>query len=314
MYQRIVSLAPSNTEIVYALGGEDKLVACTRYCDFPAEAKKKPRIGGWLDINDELVKSYKPDLILTSTFVQNKITGRYRKNKMNIVSVMPTTVNGVFDSIISIGGLVDKKREANEVINSMKNKIKEMNNKIENHNKQNAMNNNCSTNKNSADNKINFSERKMIINYKMNFNDKNALNKNSIISNKNQKNNTSKINKPRVYIEEWHKPPTVSGNWVPNLVKIAGGDYSLIKAGVHSREVTTKQIQKYNPEIIVISICGMSDKVPKEWITKRKGWENLSAVKNNKVFVFDDSLLNRPGPRLMIGLEKLARIIHPECF
>jgi len=115
---------------------------------------------------------------------------------------------------------------------------------------------------------------------------------------------------PRVYIEEWHKPPTVSGNWVPSLVKIAGGDYSLIKAGVHSKEVTKEQIQKYDPEIIVISICGMADKVPKEWITKREGWENLSAIKNKKVYVFDDSWLNRPGPRLTIGLENLAEVIH----
>ena len=56
MYKRIVSMAPSNTEILYALGVQDKLVAVTRYCDFPSDARKKPRIGGWLDINDELVK------------------------------------------------------------------------------------------------------------------------------------------------------------------------------------------------------------------------------------------------------------------
>ena len=102
MYKRIVSLAPSNTEIIYALGAQDRLVACTRYCDFTSDAKKKPRIGGWLDINDNLVKSHKPDLILTSTFVQDKITKRYRKNKTNIVAMMPTTLKGVFDSISKI--------------------------------------------------------------------------------------------------------------------------------------------------------------------------------------------------------------------
>ena len=121
-------------------------------------------------------------------------------------------------------------------------------------------------------------------------------------------------NKPRIYVEEWHKPPTVSGNWVPTLVKMAGGDYGLIKAGVHSKEITTEQIQNYDPEMIIISICGMNDKVPKEWVTKRSGWENLSAVKNNKVYVFDDSWLNRPGPRLVVGLKNLAKVIRPECF
>ena len=257
MYRRIVSLAPSNTEILYALGVQDRLVAVTRYCDFPKEAKKKPRIGGWLDINDELVKSYNPDLILTSTFVQNKITSRYKKSKMNIVALMPTTLKGVFDSVNKIGKLFDKEEESMRLIKSMKNKFNEIENKI-------------------------------------------------------KKNRMKKT--PKVYIEEWHKPPTVSGNWVPDLVKIAGGRYDLIKSGTHSKAVTTEQIQKYYPEIIVVSICGMADRAPKEWITKRLGWENLSAVKNDNVFVFDDSLLNRPGPRLVVGLEKLAEAIHPECF
>ncbi|HLC60019.1 MAG TPA: cobalamin-binding protein [Candidatus Nanoarchaeia archaeon] len=262
MYQKIVSLAPSNTEIIYALGAQDKLVACTRYCDFPEEAKKKPRIGGWLDINDKLVKSYNPDLILTSTFVQDKITLRYKKSKMNIVALMPTTLNGVFDSIIKIGKLVEKENEANELVYSMKNKFYEIENKAKNYKKQKSIK------------------------------------------------NKSKIIKPKIYIEEWHKPPTVSGNWVPDLVKIAGGKYDLIKSGVHSKEITTEQIQKYNPEIIIISICGMADKVPKEWITKRKGWGNLNAIKNNKIFVFDDSLLNRPGPRLATGAENLVEVIR----
>jgi len=260
MYKRIVSLAPSNTEILYALGVQDRLAAVTRYCDFPEEAKKKPRIGGWLDINDELVKSYNPDLILTSTFVQNKITLRYKKSKRNIVALMPTTLKGVFDSISKIGKLAEREKEAEKLISSMKNKFFEIENKVKNHKTKN------------------------------------------------------KIYKPRIYIEEWHKPPIISGNWVPDMVKIAGGDYNLIKSGTHSKEVTTGQIQKYDPEIIIISICGMADKAPKEWVTKRNGWENLSAVKNNKVHVFDDSWLNRPGPRLTVGLENLAMVIHPECF
>lgn len=257
MYERIISLAPSNTEILYALGAADKIAACTRYCDFPEEAKKKPRIGGWLDINDGLVKSYNPDLILTSTFVQNKITSRFKKSKMNIAAMMPTTLKGVFDSINKIGKLVQKEKEANELVTAMKNKFNEIRKNI-------------------------FLPKGKYFLYS------------------------------RVYIEEWHKPPTVSGNWVPDLVKIAGGSYGLIKSGMHSKEVTAQQIQKYNPEIIIISICGIAEKAQKEWVTRRKGWEDLSAVKNGNVFVFDDSLLNRPGPRLVIGAEKLAEAIHPE--
>lgn len=255
MYQRIVSLAPSNTEILYALGAEDRLVACTRYCDFPAEAAKKPRIGGWLDIKDELVLKHEPDLLLTSTFVQNKIAERYKKLGLNIESLMPTTLVGVFNSIKKIGELVGREKEAEKLVKDMNKRIGE-------------------------------------IRQKSRFAD----------------------HTPRLYIEEWHKPPTVSGNWVPTLAKIARANYSLIRAGYHSREVFLEEMQKYNPEYIIISICGLKDNAPKEWVTKRPGWENLSAVKNSRVYVFDDSYLNRPGPRLIQGLEMLANILHPEIF
>ena len=123
MYQRIVSLAPSNTEILYGLKADENLVAVTRYCDFPNKARKKPRIGGWLDIKDELVKKFNPHLRLASTFVQNKITDRYKKNKMNIVAVMPTTIKGVFDSIEKIGKLIGKDKESLQLITSMKKEI-----------------------------------------------------------------------------------------------------------------------------------------------------------------------------------------------
>ena len=79
MYKRIIPLAPSNTEILYALNAQDNLVAVTRYCDFPKEALQNPRIGGWLDIKDELVLKYKPDLLLASAFVQHKIIKKYMK-------------------------------------------------------------------------------------------------------------------------------------------------------------------------------------------------------------------------------------------
>ena len=255
MYEKIISLAPSNTEILYALGAEDRLVACTRYCDFPEEAAKKPRVGGWLDIKEELVLKYNPDLILTSTFVQNKITDKYKKLGLNIVALMPTTLVGVFHSIEKIGKLVGKEKEAQQLIRDMNKKI------------------------------VKIKEKSRFADYT-----------------------------PRLYIEEWHKPPTISGNWVPTLARIARADYSLIRAGYHSREVYTEEIQKYNPQYIIISICGLSDKAPKEWITKRPGWESLSAVKNSHVFVFDDSVLNRPGPRLTTGLEMIANVLHPEVF
>jgi iron complex transport system substrate-binding protein len=115
--------------------------------------------------------------------------------------------------------------------------------------------------------------------------------------------------KPRVYIEEWHHPPMVSGNWVPDIVKIAGGTpFSLpSEAGRNapSRTVSLEEIQVFDPELIVLSICGAGTLATKELLTDRPGWKDLAAVQKGRVFIIDDSLLNRPGPRLAEGTRRL---------
>jgi iron complex transport system substrate-binding protein len=119
--------------------------------------------------------------------------------------------------------------------------------------------------------------------------------------------------RPKVYVEEWHRPPTVSGNWVPELVNIAGGQ-SLIGKGIVSRQVDLNEIVGWNPDIIILSWCGFGMKANVNEVKMREGWQYINAIKNDKVFVMDDSLLNRPGPRLADGALLLARTIHPELF
>jgi iron complex transport system substrate-binding protein len=119
--------------------------------------------------------------------------------------------------------------------------------------------------------------------------------------------------RPKVYVEEWHRPPTVSGNWVPELVSIAGGQ-SLIGKGVVSRQVDLNEIVGWNPDIIILSWCGFGMKANVNEVKMREGWQYINAIKNGKIFVMDDSLLNRPGPRLADGALLLARTIHPELF
>jgi len=111
--------------------------------------------------------------------------------------------------------------------------------------------------------------------------------------------------KLRVYVEEWHNPPMVSGNWVPELIKLAGGVSLSLPAGSASREVTLQEIQAFDPDLIVLSICGAGSAANKELLTKRAGWDELRAVQENHLFVIDDSLLNRPGPRLVEGTKRL---------
>ncbi len=112
-------------------------------------------------------------------------------------------------------------------------------------------------------------------------------------------------NHPTIYIEEWPHPPMVSGNWVPELVRAAGGRALPLEPRAISREVTLTEIQKFDPDIIVLSWCGAGSKANKEDLLRREGWGELRAVQKANIRVIDDSLLNRPGPRLVEGAKRL---------
>jgi iron complex transport system substrate-binding protein len=111
--------------------------------------------------------------------------------------------------------------------------------------------------------------------------------------------------RPKVYVEEWHNPPMASGNWVPDVVRAAGGEPFPIPKGELSREVTLEEIRRFDPDLIVLSICGAGSMADKSLLTNRPGWNDLRAAQGNRLRVIDDSLLNRPGPRLVEGANHL---------
>lgn len=111
--------------------------------------------------------------------------------------------------------------------------------------------------------------------------------------------------KLRVYIEEWHEPPMASGNWVPELARFAGVESFPFPLRALSREVTLAEVQAFDPDFIVISWCGAGSLADPRLLTDRPGWETLRAVQEQKVRVIDDSLLNRPGPRIVEGAQRL---------
>lgn len=119
--------------------------------------------------------------------------------------------------------------------------------------------------------------------------------------------------KPRVYIEEWHHPPMVSGNWVPDIVTIAGGIPFPLPATALSREVSLAEVQTFDPDLIVLSICGAGRYAEKKLLTDRDGWSALRVVRGNHLRIIDDALLNRPGPRLTDGARRLYGWLFELC-
>ncbi|MGE0679313.1 MAG: cobalamin-binding protein [Candidatus Binatia bacterium] len=129
---------------------------------------------------------------------------------------------------------------------------------------------------------------------------------------------TRRVVRPRVAYIEWFDPLMAGGNWIAELVEIAGGEYGLAAAGAHSPKLTWEALVEYQPEIIVITPCGF--KIPQTQtdlsiMTSHPQWQTLPAVRTKRVYVADgNAYFNRPGPRIIESAEILAEIFHPgEC-
>lgn len=263
---RLLSLAPSNTEILYALGLGDQIIGVTAFCDYPEDAKSKPKVGGWVTPLTEKIKQLSPDLIFTSYFLPTELVDW--KGPGKIVHVAAKTLHEVYESILEIGTKVQRYKEAKEIVKKMKQEFAQI--KATSSRLASARSNN----------KPYFSTKPK-----------------------------GRVEKIKVYMEEWHKPPMVSGNWVPELVEIAGGIEGLVKQGQMSREFSFEELQAFGPDLMIFHWCGFAEKFNRKLVIERDGWMSLDAVKNNRLFVIDDALLNRPGPRLVEGARKIQEIL-----
>ncbi len=257
---RIASLSPAATEILFAIGAGKDIVCVDRYSDFPSEAAAIPHLSDHQKIDIDELASYQPEIVFTGTLVQQKLAAELRAaDKFAVIHHDPRSLGDIASDIRSIGMLLEREREANELVAKMQQGFSDLRRKAK------------------------------------------LLPK-----------------KPKLYIEEWHHPPMVSGNWVPEAIETAGGvsvkiekvDSGEWAVGSGSRNgpsrgVTLEEIQAFNPDIIVLSICGAGKLAEKRLLTERAGWAELEAAKNDRVFVIDDSLLNRPGPRLVEGAQRL---------
>jgi iron complex transport system substrate-binding protein len=116
--------------------------------------------------------------------------------------------------------------------------------------------------------------------------------------------------KPLVYCEEWGKPLILSQKWVAELVEAAGGQFY----GGPGKQISSDQVQAANPDVIIAAWCGAGDRVPLERIVIQRGWEELTAVQQGRVYCINDEFLNTPASTLIDGLHALASAIHPELF
>ncbi len=122
--QRIISLAPSNTEILFALGLADKIVAVTDYCDYPAEAKEKPSVGGYSTPNIEKIVEIQPDLILATSIHEQRIIPQLEERGITVFALDSNTLDEILEAITLVGQITGKEEAASGLVTEMQNRIK----------------------------------------------------------------------------------------------------------------------------------------------------------------------------------------------
>ncbi|MFP8953284.1 ABC transporter substrate-binding protein [Natrialbaceae archaeon A-arb3/5] len=124
--------------------------------------------------------------------------------------------------------------------------------------------------------------------------------------------------RPRTAVLEWMDPIRPAGSWVPDVVRAAGGEYGLGEPGARSDSLEWDAFLEYDPEVVVVAPCGFDAERTREQfheLSDRPGWDELTAVREDRVFVLDGSAyLTRWTPRLVDAVERLAPLCHPDAF
>lgn len=289
---RIASLLPSATEIVYALGLGDEVVATTHECDFPPEAEAKPHVTRSLlpagapsaqidqavaastvaahsvyELDVDGLVRLQPDLILTQDLCRVCAVPRSSVDKAaarlgpaaQVLSLDPSTLGEVLADIERVGRATGREEAARSLVTELRERIEAV--------------------------------RSALQGVRM---------------------------RPRVFCCEWFDPIYCAGHWVPEQVRLAEGDDHLGCEAQPSIVIDWEAVRAEAPEVVVLMPCGFDAAQAAERIdelARRPGWAALPAVATREVYAVDaSSYFSRPGPRLVDGLEILARILHPEAF
>jgi len=251
--QRIISLAPSNTEILFALSLGDKVVGVTDLCNYPPEALNKTKVGGYYGPDIEKIIALQPDLILATDFHRFELIPTLEEQGFTVFAVAPQTLDDVLKSIQKVGKVTGKEEEATELVNDMQSKIEEI-----------------------------------------------------------QELTQGLGERPQLFYVTWHNPIwTVGRNtWIDDLIWIAGGNNTFSQYFESGAMVEIEWVLFCNPEVIITS----SWPDVYEWAMNSTELEVTAARQSGRIYQSNDDLVQRPGPRLVKGLEWFAYFIQPEIF
>ena len=295
---RIVSLLPSATEILFALGLDDQIVGVSHECDFPPAARSKTvvihsripkdaspseidrlvrefssRGESVYSVDAEALRNLSPDLIVTQDLCHvcaaspedlAAVLAQFDK-KPEVLCLNPLDLGDVWRDILWVGEQAFRPHAAEKLIESIGEKLGAIERQVRSANDEQRVRD--------------AGER------------------------------------PAVAFLEWLQPIYVGGHWVPEMIELAGGRDVFGKPRTPSFRVSLDEVVAAQPDILIVAPCGYSaDQAREEYrsIDFAVGWQDIPAVRNGRVYALDaSSYFSRPGPRLVIGLEILAKLLHP---
>jgi iron complex transport system substrate-binding protein len=258
--QRVVSLAPSLTEVLFAVGAGSQVVGRDSFSNYPESVKTLPDVGGNnANYNYEAIAALKPDLVLATEINTVDQVNAIEKLGLKVVYLSnPVKLEDMYTLLSDVALLTGHTAEADSLIASLKSRVAVV------------------------ESTISQAKTTPLVFYELDGSDP-------------------------------AKPWTPgAGTFLDQLITAAGGRNVGAVMKDAWGQLSLEQLLLQNPDIILLgdSIYGTTP----EAVAARTGWGDLKAVKDGQVFAFNDDLVSRPGPRLVDGLEALARLIHPELF
>ncbi len=258
--ERIVSLAPSGTEILFAIGAGDRVVGVDDFSNYPPETSEIERIGS-MTPNIERIVALEPDLVVAASITSPDDIEKLQSAGITVWVTDSPDVRGVADSIRALGAAVGLEQAADEVAAALEEQIEGVVETV-----------------------------------------------------------SGAASRPRVFHEldatDPTKPFTVGpGNFVHDLLTLAGGENVFADAPSPFPQVGFEEILARNPEAIVLADAPWGTTAAS--VKERNGWEALDAVASGWILEVTEELgdqMSRPGPRIGLALEALARFLHPDLF
>jgi iron complex transport system substrate-binding protein len=253
--ERIVSLVPSVTEILFAIGARDVLVGVTDFCDYPPEARRKAHVGDMLNPNLEALITLKPDLVVATRSGNREETfDQLRRLGIAVYLVDPVSVGDVLRLVAGLGEVTGRRDGAQAVTAEFDRRVAAVRERV------------------------------------------------------------SGRPRPRVLYVLWPEPLIVPGrgSLVSELISLAGGESVTADQGPGYPRMSLEAAVGRAPEVIILARhgAGTGPAAREQW----QRLESLPAIRSGRLYVADGDLLHRYGPRVVDGLELLARLIHPEAF